>query len=127
KSGGGGRGAPAAAEKLGAQARRPADGTAAAAGHRIRQIVTRRLPIARMIDAMTTRRNRGAQAALLSLEADAVSARGGFACVFSTADEYESALIAERRAQGRYRAHSPWPMIMLGCALAMMGTALLWR
>ncbi len=28
-----------------------------------------------MIDAMTTRRNRGAQAALLSLEADAVSAR----------------------------------------------------
>ena len=80
-----------------------------------------------MIDAMTTRRNRGAQAALLSLEADAVSARGGFACMFSTADEYESAVIAERRAQGRYgRATNPWPIAMfVACALAMMGTALL--
>jgi len=80
-----------------------------------------------MIEAMTTRRNRGAQAALLSLEADAVSARGGFACVFSTADEYESALIAERRAQGRYgRAANPWPIaVFVACALAMMGTALL--
>jgi len=81
-----------------------------------------------MIEAMNTRRNRGAQSALLSLEADAVSARGGFACMFSTADEYDSALIAERRAQGRYRAHNPWPMIMLaGSALVMMGTALLWQ
>ena len=78
-----------------------------------------------MIDAMTTRRNRGAQAALLSLEADAVSARGGFACVFSTADEYESALIAERRARGRY-GRNPWPIAMVvACALATMGTALL--
>ena len=82
-----------------------------------------------MIDAMNTRRNRGARAALLSLEAAAVSARGGFACVFSTADEFESALIAERRAQGRYgRPYSPWPIAMfIGCALAMMGTALLWQ
>jgi hypothetical protein len=80
-----------------------------------------------MIDAMNTRRNRGAQAALLSLEADAVSARGGFACMFSTADEYESAVIAERRAQGRYgRAANPWPIAMfVACAIAMMGTALL--
>jgi hypothetical protein len=78
-----------------------------------------------MIDAMTTRGNRGARAALLSLEADAVSARGGFACVFSTADEYESALIAERRARGRY-GRNPWPIAMfVACALAMMGTALL--
>ena len=38
----------------------------------------------------------------MSLEAAAASARGGFACLFSTADEYETALIAERRAQGRY-------------------------
>ena len=82
-----------------------------------------------MIDAMNTRRNRGAQAALLSLEADAVSARGGFACMFSTADEYESAVIAERRAQGRYgRAHNPWPIAMfIACAIARMGTALLWQ
>ena len=76
---------------------------------------------------MNIRRNRGAKTALLSLEADAVSARGGFACMFSTADEYETAVIAERRAQGRYgRAYNPWPIAMfVGCALAMMGTALL--
>ena len=76
---------------------------------------------------MNIRRNHGAKTALLSLEADAVSARGGFACMFSTADEYESALIAERRAQGRYgRAYNPWPVAMfVACALAMMGTAML--
>ena len=80
-----------------------------------------------MIDAMNIRRNRGAQAALLSLEADAASARGGFGCMFSTADEYETALIAERRAQGRYGgAYNPWPIaVFIGCALAVMGTALL--
>jgi hypothetical protein len=78
---------------------------------------------------MNIRRNHGAKTALLSLEADAASARGGFACMFSTADEYESALIAERRAQGRYgRAYNPWPVAMfVACALAMMGTALLWQ
>ena len=56
---------------------------------------------------MKARRNRGARAALLSLEAEAVSARGGFACLFSTSDEYEAALISERRAQGRYRYRHP--------------------
>ena len=82
-----------------------------------------------MIDAMNIRRNRGAEAALLSLEAEAISARSGFACMFSTADEYESAVIAERRAQGRYgRTSNPWPIAMfVACALAMMGTALLWQ
>jgi len=76
---------------------------------------------------MNTRRNRGAQAALLSLEADAASARGGFACLFSTSDEYESALITQRRAQGRYaRPQSPWPLIVFGgCSVLMLGTALL--
>jgi hypothetical protein len=38
----------------------------------------------------------------MSLEAAAVSARGGFGCLFSSSDEYETALITERRAQGRY-------------------------
>ena len=64
---------------------------------------------------MNISRNRGARAALLSLEADAASARGGFACMFSTADEYETALISERRAQGRYgRSYSPWPLVLFG-------------
>jgi hypothetical protein len=71
-------------------------------------------------------RNRGAQAILISLEADAASARGGFACLFSNSDEYESALIRERRAQGRYgRSHSPWPVVAFaGCALMVAGAVL---
>lgn len=40
--------------------------------------------------------------ALTSLEAAASSARSGFACMFSSSDEYETALIAQRRSQGRY-------------------------
>ncbi len=78
---------------------------------------------------MNTRRTRGAQAALLSLEADAASARGGFACMFSTADEYESALISERRAQGRYHRRSAvWPLLLFVGGIALMaGTVLLCR
>lgn len=76
---------------------------------------------------MNARRNRGAHAALLSLEADAASARGGFACMFSTSDEYESALISERRARGRYtRPQGPWPLVLFGgCTLLMLGMAIL--
>ena len=76
---------------------------------------------------METIRSPDAHAALMSLEAKAVSARGGFACVFSTADEYETALISERRAQGRYdRRRSRWPAVMLvGGALMVAGTVLL--
>ena len=66
-------------------------------------------------------------ATLASLEAAAASARAGFACVFSTSDEYERALICERRAQGRYgRQPSRWPaMMFVGCTLAVAGTVLL--
>jgi hypothetical protein len=76
---------------------------------------------------MDTPRNQGPDAALTSLEAAAVSARGGFACMFSTSDEYETALIAERRAQGRYDPpRSPWPVVMLvGCMLMVTGAVLL--
>jgi hypothetical protein len=76
---------------------------------------------------MDTRRNRGAQAALLSLEADAASARGGFACMFSTSDEYESALISERRAQGRYaRPRRLWPLVVFGgCTFLVLAATIL--
>jgi hypothetical protein len=76
---------------------------------------------------MNTTRSQNARAALLSLEAAAVSARGGFACTFSTSDEYETALITERRAQGRYATpRSRWPLVMFfGCALMVAGTVLL--
>jgi len=49
--------------------------------------------------------------------------------MFSTADEYESALISERRAQGRYHRRSPvWPLaLFVGCVAIMAGTILLWQ
>jgi len=74
-------------------------------------------------------RSQSRHAALTSLEAAAASARGGFACMFSTSDEYETALIMERRAQGRYdRQRSPWPAVMfVGCALMVAGTLFLLR
>jgi hypothetical protein len=67
------------------------------------------------------------KAALMSLEADAASARGGFACMFSDSDEYETALIAERREQGRYaQTNSRWAMVMLiGAMVFVFGTGLL--
>jgi hypothetical protein len=66
-------------------------------------------------------------AAMISLEAAAASARGGFACLSSTSDEYETALISERRAQGRYhQPRSRWPAVMFaGCTLIIAGAALL--
>ena len=76
---------------------------------------------------MNTMSHQNARAALMSLEAAAASARGGFACMFSTSDEYETALITERRAQGRYAPpRSRWPLAMfVGCTLMVAGTVLL--
>ena len=64
----------------------------------------------------------------MSLEAAAVSARGGFACLFSSS-EFETALISERRAQGRYeQSRTHWPAILfVGCALMVVGTVLLFN
>jgi hypothetical protein len=75
---------------------------------------------------MNTIRNQNTRTALMSLETAAAAARGGFACMFSTSDEYETALITERRAQGRYdRPKSRWPLLMfVGCALMVAGTVL---
>jgi hypothetical protein len=79
-----------------------------------------------MVRAMIGSRN-GAQAALTSLEADAAFARSGFACLFANSDEYELALIARRRAEGRYRRPSRhWPVLLfMGCAMLVAGAALL--
>jgi len=76
---------------------------------------------------MKTPRSPRSRAALTSLEAAATLARGGFACMFSTSDEYEIALITQRRAQGRYdQPRSRWPAVMfVGCALMVAGTVLL--
>jgi len=77
---------------------------------------------------MTTAPDSSPKSTLMSLEAAAASARSGFACMFSTSDEFERALIAERRAQGRYGAPNlrNWPMIMFaGCCLLLAGCVLL--
>ena len=76
---------------------------------------------------MMTSRDSTSTTALMSLEAAAASARAGFACMFSSSDEYESALITERRAQGRYGVqHSKLPVIaLIGCCVMVVGTVLL--
>jgi len=74
-------------------------------------------------------RRQNPQAAVMSLEAAAASARGGFGCMFSTSEEFEKALITERRAQGRYvQRRMRWPAILfVGCAMMVAGTVLLFR
>jgi hypothetical protein len=61
---------------------------------------------------------------ILSLEAAAVMARSGFACIFSSSDEYERALIKERRARGRYTtSRSGWTTVaFVGLAVMIAGT-----
>ena len=68
-------------------------------------------------------RSNSSNSALIALESAAASARSGFACMFSTSDEYETAVITERRAQGRYgRPRINWPMIaFIGCCLMVVG------
>jgi hypothetical protein len=76
---------------------------------------------------MFTARSNGPHASLISLEDAAASARGGFACMFSTSDEYETALISERRAQGRYASsRGNWPKVMFaGCVLMVAGAVVI--
>jgi hypothetical protein len=78
---------------------------------------------------MVSSRRSSPQAALVSLEAAEASARGGFGCVFSTSEEFEMALITERRAQGRYdQRRTRWPAIMfIGCTMIIAGAVLLFR
>ena len=77
---------------------------------------------------MDTPCSQNADTAMMSLEAAAATARAGFACLFSTADEYETALISERRAQGRYNRPSNrrWPWVMfIGASMVVAGSVLL--
>jgi hypothetical protein len=75
---------------------------------------------------MDSLRTQNPQAALTSLEAAAASTRGGFGCMFSTSEEFELALITERRAQGRYhQRRMRWPVMFIGCAMMVAGTVLL--
>ncbi|MGL5167315.1 MAG: hypothetical protein ACRC9K_15645 [Afipia sp.] len=63
---------------------------------------------------MLIARSHDSQPDLSALEAAVDSARAGFACMFSTSDEYEHALIAARRAEGRYGSPFDWQPVLLG-------------
>lgn len=46
--------------------------------------------------------------------------------MFSTSDEYESALIAARRAEGRYQAPFDWqPVALIGAVFILSGLLLM--
>lgn len=60
-----------------------------------------------------------------TLETAAQRAGSAWACSFSNSDEYEAALIRERRAAGAYGSGRHWPAIVavaagLGIALAFV-------
>ena len=80
---------------------------------------------------MITTRTDAHRTAIHMLDDAAQAARSGFACLFSSSDEYEAALIAERRAQGRYsgvRTSAPnytLVAMFVGCSLVVAGVVLL--
>lgn len=77
---------------------------------------------------MMTPRDTRSTASLMTLEDAAASARSGFVCMFADSDEYETALISARRAQGRYgtKRRSAWPLAaFVGCCAMIAGTVLL--
>ena len=75
---------------------------------------------------MTTARIQDSKTQISALEAAAATARAGFACMFSTSDEYESALIAARRAEGRYQAPFDWqPVALVGAVFILSGLVLM--
>jgi hypothetical protein len=65
--------------------------------------------------------------AFVSLEADAEQAGCALACSYSSADEYEAATIAARRAAGIYGAPRWRLPLVIGsmCSAALLATALL--
>jgi len=74
---------------------------------------------------MSIARHHDSQSDLVALEAAVASARAGFACMFSTSDEYENALITARRAEGRYGSTFDWqPVLLTGCAFGLIGMLL---
>ncbi len=75
---------------------------------------------------MSTARIHDPKTQINALEAAAANARAGFACMFSTSDEYESALIAARRAEGRYQAPFDWqPVALVGAVFILSGLLLI--
>lgn len=75
---------------------------------------------------MLSTRHEDHPADITALEAAAASARSGFACMFSTSDEYEDALVTARRAEGRYGSPFDWqPLLLAGCVSILSGALLM--
>ena len=70
-------------------------------------------------------RHHDSQSDITALEAAAAHARSGFACMFSTSDEYEDALIAARRAEGRYGSTFDWQPVLLAGSVVILSVVLL--
>ena len=62
---------------------------------------------------------------LNALEAAVASTRAGFACMFSTSDEYEDALVSARRAEGRYGSPFDWQALLLVVSVFILSGVLL--
>lgn len=75
---------------------------------------------------MNTLHTRDSRSALLALETAAATTRAGFACCFSSAAEYEEALITARRAEGRYRGAGRWPHVLFVCGALAVAAFSLW-
>jgi hypothetical protein len=62
----------------------------------------------------------GVPRSAVSVEDFADSAGRALACMFSSSDEYEAALIAERRAEGRYGRHGRKLALVYGIGAAVL-------
>ena len=75
---------------------------------------------------MLSTRHEDHPADITALEAAVASTRAGFACMFSTSDEYEDALVTARRAEGRYGSPFDWQALLLtGCVFILSGVLLM--
>jgi len=61
-----------------------------------------------------------------ALEKRAALARNVWACTYASSDEYEQALITERRAEGRYGARTDWTLLeRIGLGLVLVSLTVL--
>ena len=61
----------------------------------------------------------------VALEGCAQTAGHALACAFSSSDEYEAALIAERRAEGRYGPRKRRRQVLITATAIALATAVL--
>jgi hypothetical protein len=73
-----------------------------------------------------TRSIDGFEAEMLALEASAVRAGAALACAFSSAAEFEAAVISAQRARGAYAPRNMWQIrLIVGATAAAAGLTLI--